>query len=495
MDTCKAANRVTSRRWPFVKIYLDVREITFETCRSWALEFVEAEEVHVWAGFPCVDLSSVRSGRQGLQGKSSSLFFEVPKICSWLSKAFGRHVVVRKTVENVASTDRDSCDEISRYLGLFPYYLDSVESVPMRRPRLAWCSEPLEESLEGVTFHQEQHWVKVTAEADYPRIEDWITPGAVWPGGEQGAVFPTCMKAISRPTPPDRPAGYQRCDADTLGRWKADDHRYPPYQYSQEFVVWREKAWRLANASERELLMGYGFQHTSVCLSASDQKRSKQAYEDLRCSLIGDSFAMSSFVIPAAAMCKRMMAKVHYKHLCQRLGVAPGFRLPIRFQAPLCRRLQYGVFFGSELDKEVRDLNRYLLTKTNHTGSDIRITSGEIVCPRAFPRQSIESQWWDWNILFKVVWQKQEHISALELRSILLAVKFHVNHLKATGSRIFHVTDSYVCMSIIGKGRTGSEKMSWTLRQLNAILLAFGLQLIVAHVESTANPTDHASRS
>jgi hypothetical protein len=33
------------------------------------------------------------------------------------------------------------------------------------------------------------------------------------------------------------------------------------------------------------------------------------------------------------------------------------------------------------------------------------------------------------------------------------------------------------------------------LRRLGAILLTFDLQLIISHVESTENPTDHDSRA
>ena len=80
------------------------------------------------------------------------------------------------------------------------------------------------------------------------------------------------------------------------------------------------------------------------------------------------------------------------------------------------------------------------------------------------------------------------------MRSILLSLKYYVHHLRAYNARIVHITDSYVCMSILGKGRTASGKLAWTVRQINAILLMFNLQLLVAHVESTKNPTDHASR-
>ena len=60
--------------------------------------------------------------------------------------------------------------------------------------------------------------------------------------------------------------------------------------------------------------------------------------------------------------------------------------------------------------------------------------------------------------------------------------------------RVFHVTDSYVCMSIISKGRSGSVQMNRVLKRLNALLLAHGMYVVLGHVESTMNPTDGASR-
>ena len=77
----------------------------------------------------------------------------------------------------------------------------------------------------------------------------------------------------------------------------------------------------------------------------------------------------------------------------------------------------------------------------------------------------------------------------------MLAVRYHITHLAAINFRIFHLTDSYVCMSVIGKGRSGSKTLQNILRQLNAILLAHNVTLILGHAESTMNPTDGESRA
>ena len=469
-----------------------MRDITEEVVDSWFRKVVPLEEVHYWAGFPCTDLSSAKAWREGLDGQASGLFWEVTRILELLKKRAPIHIIIKFVAENVASMAKADCETISRALGVSPYWFNCAHAVPMNRPRLCWCSEEIEGTMNGLVFNQLEFWTEVVAEADYPETSQWLTPGAAWPGESEGAVFPTAMKAIVRQRPPPRPAGLSRCGPDTIGRWQADQYRFPPYHYLPQYVIWNGDQWRLTNSSERELLLGYGWGHTRVCLSASDIKRSYQNYEDERLSLLGDSFSIYSFIIAAAALCRRWLPMVHYKHLARRLGLAPGFRAPLRWQIPLSRSLGYG---SPKLTFDVVDLNKLLLTKVNHTGSDIRITTGEQLSPKSVPRQSVEAAWWTWKPAFKTKWKQREHINVLELRAILLAVKYQVSHFGARHIRLFHVSDSFVAMSVVAKGRSGSRQLNATLKLLNAILLGFGLTLCIGHVESTENPTDGESRS
>jgi len=162
--------------------------------------------------------------------------------------------------------------------------------------------------------------------------------------------------------------------------------------------------------------------------------------------------------------------------------------------APIQRKLQYG-FENVAKSQTINNLNRILLSRVNHTGSDFRIASGEVLNPKAHPRQGVQADWWDWKPSFSVKWHQKEHINILELRSIFLSVRYHISHLNGAQFRIFHLTDSYVCLSIVGKGRSSSKSLSRVLRQLNAYLLAHGITLVVGHVDSMTNPTDGASRA
>ncbi len=140
------------------------------------------------------------------------------------------------------------------------------------------------------------------------------------------------------------------------------------------------------------------------------------------------------------------------------------------------------------------DLTSLLISKANHTGSDIRITTGQVMVPKAFPRQSAAADWWIWKSVFSCRWEKHDHINSLELRSILMALQWRIRHGMEADCRVLHLTDSYVNMSIISKGRTSSEMLARLLRRLAALCLGFSVFPFLVHVESTENPTDEGSR-
>ena len=76
---------------------------------------------------------------------------------------------------------------------------------------------------------------------------------------------------------------------------------------------------RLLNAEERERLMGYGHGRTA----ASTAKGNKSKYEDERCSLVGDSLMVWSFVLFA-----KYTGTFDVALLFARMGRPPGCRLP-----------------------------------------------------------------------------------------------------------------------------------------------------------------------
>ena len=496
VDVHTPANRIVSRRWPMAEILRDVRAITREVVKSWADNFHTVDEIHLWGGFPCRDLSSARANRRNLEGSESGLFFEFLRIWELLQEEFSSRVVIKVAAENVASMDESASSEISSWMGRKPYFLDSVQAVPLRRPRLCWTSEKVEGCLEGVQVVEERRWHRVVATAAYPSTDQWISRGFHWPGEQEAKAFPTCMRAVLKDRPPPQPAGLDRADADCRARWSLCGFIYPPYQFRSEFLLWKGEQWRLTDSNERGLLMGYGHGHCDLAWPASKIKDDPHGYEREKCSLVGDAFSMYSFCVIGAALCRNFCPRAHYAHLTRRMGLAPGFRASFRLQAPLAPRLQYGcqTFAETQEGIGVRDLNLMLLARTNFTGSDVRVVTGQLTNPRAFPRQSISAAWWSWQHTFKVRWPKPQHINQLELKALMLSIFRGIRTGRWSQQRIVHLSDSYVTISVVSKGRSSSVMLNRLLKVLNAHLLIHGIYLVLAHVESTENPTDGQSR-
>ena len=219
IDICKEANRVTRCTWPQVEELTDINSITKADVQRWANSFARAVEVHMWAGFPCVHLSSVRAFRRNLEGEGSNLFWKLLELLSWIQDVFNPFARVKFCIENVASMDEDARRQISDELQVMPIKLDPADAMPYSRPRLAWCSEELYE-MAGLQLWQERDYVRAFAEGPWPATQSWIRPGWSWPGEESGAQFPTFMTAIKRDRPPPQPAGYTAIAAQRRTLWR-----------------------------------------------------------------------------------------------------------------------------------------------------------------------------------------------------------------------------------------------------------------------------------
>eukprot|EP00438_Fugacium_kawagutii_P009174 Skav206215 [mRNA] locus=scaffold1844:512197:519913:- [translate_table: standard] len=298
VDIHKPGNRVSSRRWPWVEQWDDICTLTEQKLEEIIDKDDEFTHIHVWAGFPCVDLSKVKAGRRNLAGRQSSLIHEGVRVIGTLRRLFP-NVEVQHIIENVSSMDVSARDEISELLGSRPYKLDPQHQVPLSRPRFAWVSFPLWDT-EDVRLIDKGGYIEVMISTGWPDSITWLKPGSV--ETSEGVVYPCCMKSIRRSQPPEKPAGLERCDRQTVERWESEDYKFPPYQFKSQYLIWDTElgSHRLLDVEERELLMGLGLGHTKHCLSGSAIKQSQQRYEDERLSLVGDSFSCWSFAIVAA---------------------------------------------------------------------------------------------------------------------------------------------------------------------------------------------------
>lgn len=181
-----------------------------------------------------------------------------------------------------------------------------------------------------------ERWVEVNIQGDCPEIGmyHWPAADAVWPGFHNGATLPTCMKAIKRARPHPSPAGIGRVNEDARLRRAADDLRFPPCQYNNDFIIWVGSKWRLITGQERELLHGSGFDRTALAWNAGGIKKDPQGSKDNRKTLVGDSFSCFSFGYIAAMLCSKWVDIPDYEWMSRRAGMAPGFWCPVELLSP-----------------------------------------------------------------------------------------------------------------------------------------------------------------
>eukprot|EP00438_Fugacium_kawagutii_P030575 Skav232830 [mRNA] locus=scaffold2600:52216:56365:+ [translate_table: standard] len=379
VENHKPANRVTHRRWPWVQQYLDVREFGKAQIEESIETMGYFQEIHLWVGFPCTDLSSAKAKRENLAGRQSSLFYEALRIKKELKEVYPKKKF-KQVFENVASMDIEARRQISSELECRPFRVDPRLQVPMSRPRFCWTDLDLFE-VPGITYVDKGDYVEMEVSGTWPEPKDWLTEG--WYQLDPSAIFPTCMKAIPRVKPPEQPAGIHRCD-----QRRSDNFKFPPYQYKSQYLLVNEDGQgRLLDCQEREQLMGFGKDHTSVCFSASRSKMQKVSFENERLSLIGDSFCCYSFMVFAAFAGYPWSNSFSLDEMNQRTGLSPGASSHVSVRCPLGTKEGYGVFPPAQ--KAVYQLNLFLAQRANHTGSDIRITTGQFLNPKQAARQSI----------------------------------------------------------------------------------------------------------
>ena len=341
VDISRTGNRVSRSAWPDMIELHDVELIDLKEVERWAGLFPHVVEVHMFAGFPCVHLSSARAFRQNLEGDGSRLFWKLLEVIQWVQQVFSVQAKVKWCVENVASMDETARQTISSELEVSPIKLDPSNVLPYSRPRFAWSSETLFE-MEGLQLWTEKEYVRAYMSGPGVENHQWIRPGWTWEA-HHDVRLPTFMKSIKRSRPPPAPAGLERTSQQTQERWRLDQFRYPPYQYEEQFLLHQVgKEPRLLDSSEREILLGFGAGHTATCMSASEAKKNWRDYEDARCSLCGDSFSIPSFAVMASQMACELAPRMPPAKIIARLGLAPGCSAHPSVDVPMSRLLSYG---------------------------------------------------------------------------------------------------------------------------------------------------------
>ena len=87
-------------------------------------------------------------------------------------------------------------------------------------------------------------------------------------------------------------------------------------------------------------------------------------------------------------------------------------------------------------------------------GSDVRVSTGELMLPSTVRFQSARSDWWHWEVAFGYQWKKSAHINEPEVRGALLDLQQRAQRTASIGQRYFCLLDSYVALGVHCKKRS-----------------------------------------
>eukprot|EP00438_Fugacium_kawagutii_P029122 Skav233719 [mRNA] locus=scaffold2120:365768:377109:+ [translate_table: standard] len=241
------ASRVVESKFPNTTFVSNVEDVTEEMVKSWSLQHSQVGLVAIGAGPPCQGVSGLNAAKKGaLKDARSSLFRHVRRIKEMVQQHFP-WAQVRNLMESVASMDQKDETVMSTDYGDRPYYIDSSDVSPARRPRLYWVDWELLAS-DDLSFEiLESGRTKVCLKSSF-KVQDYLLPG--WEKRAEGS-FPTFTTSRPRSTPGYKPAGLHQCEPDDLEMWRKDLYRFPPYQYQKAHSVFdRHGSRRLLNCDD-----------------------------------------------------------------------------------------------------------------------------------------------------------------------------------------------------------------------------------------------------
>eukprot|EP00438_Fugacium_kawagutii_P024621 Skav207650 [mRNA] locus=scaffold2758:77333:83766:+ [translate_table: standard] len=531
--------RCLRRNFPGMEFWTDITTVTKEKVKSWLKRIPDATGVITGMGSPCQGLSSLSVDRKHLEDPRSKLFYagaEVIRMVKEVAEEEGMWSL--NLVENVVPDDTD-IREMSRVLGHWPVMIEAGLLSRVRRPRLYWVDVDLAD-MEEVERYRTESFTVLEYGSVFEENEVFLEPDHTWEASADPAVrFPTFTRSIPRKAPPKAPAGLRNTPPDAEVRWREDQYRYPPYTYRAEYMV-KAPGGELQplQARERERLMGFLPDHTlQMVRSLPKTPEEVRAAEDLRCAAIGNSFhtvAVASLLDHAMWSLGVKDLKGHHliREQCseeimeankktQAEGAPPlkdeteppqeggepdpeGFDSDttcvqvekfenLQVQAP---KVVAGPVAGMAAQEAVRSslLVAAYVKRQEYRGSDVRLDTGTLYRPEAFPRATINPHKWEWHVAHSYAFQKEEHINVLELRALNHTMEWRLRRSTFGNCRAMHLCDSQVVLGVVVKGRSSSRQLNRLLRRLAALLVAGGGGVVVGWVESHLNPADEPSR-
>ena len=133
-----------------------------------------------------------------------------------------------------------------------------------------------------------------------------------------------------------------------------------------------------------------------------------------------------------------------------------------------------------------------LVRAADTRGSDVRLDSGELMHPHSWPRRPVDVARWTWRLCVRYKWKHKSHITELEARAILSALKWRLRSARHLRTRFIHLSDSQADLGVFTKGRSSSRKLHHVVKKAGCLVIAAFAR--PAYTETDVNPADAGSR-
>ena len=110
-----------------------------------------------------------------------------------------------------------------------------------------------------------------------------------------------------------------------------------------------------------------------------------------------------------------------------------------------------------------------LVRSADTRGSNVRIDSGELMHPHSWPRRPMDVARWTWRLCVRYRWKRKRHITELEARAILSALKWRLRSSRHLRTRFIHLSDSQAGLGVFTKGRSSSRKLHHVVKKADCL--------------------------
>eukprot|EP00435_Cladocopium_sp_Y103_P037986 s305_g10.t1 len=489
IDSDPVCAKLAKRHCAYVIVIDNIKKVTKDMVKQWRVQFARAGRVLIGGGWPCVNHSSLNRARLGAAADSSLLLDDMVNIAKWLKECSLPVKLpdweVIEFYENVVM-DRDDLEVQSGKIGVKPLMNEAADVLWCRRPRLYWLKNLAVILGADATLLQSQEvgtsgltLPVLKLQCDKPPLDVFLKKNCT-KLAQPNELFFCFARPQARAEPPPSPAGIERCNPKTLGRWKGDGYRLAPYQY-------QDNSW--SRVDQRGQLLGNTFPVVVVARLLCGLAVTEEQAKDRN---------LSNEIWNIWQTLESRVSQLKATGWAARFGMSAGshvgqFRL--RTSEPgIDSQLARGILDPTDALSD-EQLLVYLITRAaSHRGTDCKVDAGVPYSASDFCRRSVDPTLWEWKVLMSYKWKNTGHINSLEAIAILDLLRKLVRNKQNHFARTLLLVDNSTVVGILAKGRTTSKSLRGPLRRATAVLVTTGTRLVVAWVKSEWNPADGPSR-